>query len=85
MRGDYLLEGMMKMAKKITLKELRYSWIKGIPRNTPLCATDDEYAQYTAELIILGLLSLNQMKELLVKEDYWKVHRAYKMALKNRY
>ena len=37
------------------------------------------------ELIILGLLSLEQMKVLLVKEDYWKVHKAYKKALKNRY
>ena len=42
--------------EKITLKELRYSWAKGMPRITPLCSTDEEYAEYTAELIILGLL-----------------------------
>ena len=75
----------MVLMEKITLKELRYSWAKGMPRITPLCSTDEEYAEYTAELIILGLLSLEQMKVLLVKEDYWKVHKAYKKALKNRY
>lgn len=71
-----------KVIKKCSIEELCTSRAMGIPCDR--WCTDEECIQYTAELIMLGVLSLDMMKDLLIKEDYWKVHKAYKTMQKQQ-
>jgi hypothetical protein len=59
--------------KKYTIQELCMTWIQGISRKR-FC-TDEEYIGMICELIQLKIRTLEEMKMLLYKEDYYRVLR----------